>query len=393
MFPKVSIVTPSFNQVRFIESTLKSVIDQGYPNLEYIIIDGGSTDGSVDIIERYAAIYPFIRWVSEKDSGQSNAINKGLKMTTGDIVAWINSDDVYDLNAISSAVKCFQENPEVSMVYGDANVVDENGKFVSKFAATEEFNLWRLIHIWDYIMQPTVFWKREIFPKVGFLDESLNWTMDWDFWIRVGMHFKVKYNHVHVADNREYGDTKTSTGGLKRLKEIKRLLKRYTKDRFPNSYMVYAIDTWSKYIMKFFGKIGIFLRAYFFDYFIGHFLMVKSSYDERQKLAYKNTYLSFENNKYRKIKFSINTFNVKDLYPIYVDVFCNSKKIGKISLMKDVAPYNASEPHVVELLLPENLPKLNLVKLVSSSCFIPSRLNKNVKDSRKLSFSFTYSLE
>lgn len=264
-WPLVSIVTPSYNQGRFIEATIKSVVDQGYPNLEYIIIDGGSTDGALDIIKQYAQRYPCIRWISEKDSGQSNAINKGLKMAKGEIVAWLNSDDTYHDKAIFSAVAFLQTHPDISLVYGDANIIDKDGNFVTKFPYTEVFDLWRLTHISDYIMQPTTFWRRSVFDEVGYLDEGLYWTMDWDFWIRVGQRLQCAYNPVLMANNREYGETKTSSGGGKRLKEIQKVMSKYCGKKYPPGYVIYALDTYSKRICGVSKFIGTALRATVID--------------------------------------------------------------------------------------------------------------------------------
>ena len=122
----VSIVTPSYNQSRFIEDTIRSVLSQDYPQIEYMIVDGGSTDGSVEIIKRYEDQLAW--WVSERDQGQTDAINKGFARATGDILAWLNSDDTYEPGAVSAAVKYLQEHPEVGMVYGDCNYIDENGE-------------------------------------------------------------------------------------------------------------------------------------------------------------------------------------------------------------------------------------------------------------------------
>ena len=133
--PLVSIVTPSFNQVRYLEATIQSVLSQSYPRLEYIIVDGGSTDGSVEIIRKYESKLAW--WVSEKDQGQTDAINKGFAHAKGDFFAWLNSDDTYKPNALSSAVKFLQDHPEVGLAYGDANYINEDGRVIGRFPAAQ----------------------------------------------------------------------------------------------------------------------------------------------------------------------------------------------------------------------------------------------------------------
>ena len=133
--PLVSIITPSFNQAQYLEQTIQSVLSQDYPNIEYIIMDGGSTDGSVDIIKKYQDKIKY--WVSEQDAGQTEAINKGFAKAQGEILAWINSDDSYNPNAVSEAVKYLIENPNVAMVYADCNFIDENGNVIGKFNAKQ----------------------------------------------------------------------------------------------------------------------------------------------------------------------------------------------------------------------------------------------------------------
>src|SRR5512136_2224736 len=133
--PTVSIITPSFNQAHFIEETIRSVLAQDYPNLEYIIVDGGSTDGSVEIIQKYAGHLAW--WVSEKDKGHADALNKGFAHARGDILAWLNSDDTYYPGAVAEAVTYLQSHPETGMVYGDADLTDNAGHVIGRFASRQ----------------------------------------------------------------------------------------------------------------------------------------------------------------------------------------------------------------------------------------------------------------
>lgn len=258
--PKVSIVTPSFNQEKYIAETIESVISQDYPDLEYIIIDGASTDNSVEIIKDYADKYPFIKWVSEKDRGQSHAINKGFKMCVGEIVAWLNSDDTYEPGAIHAQARFLADNPDIDLVYGDAGITDEAGNLKEMFPYAEEFDLQRLININAMIMQPSAFWRRSLFEKIGYLDESLCFTMDWDFWIRAGKAARLKYNPRHIANTREYTTTKTFGGGFPRMREIRKIIDKYSDKRYPPLYRNFFYDTIYKYIYRLSPKAAVFLK-------------------------------------------------------------------------------------------------------------------------------------
>lgn len=180
--PKITIVTPSFNQGRFIEQTIQSVLDQQYPNLEYIIIDGGSTDGTVDIIKKYEKHITY--WVSERDNGQSDAINKGLQLATGEVVNWLNSDDYYELGALKTVAEAFQDQ-NVTVVCGRGRIFYQNkeGERFSRGTDVYEGNLAKTIG-WARMDQPETFFRRSVLEKVGELDSSLHYLMDRDLWIR-----------------------------------------------------------------------------------------------------------------------------------------------------------------------------------------------------------------
>src|SRR5262245_18944056 len=141
--PLVTVVTPSFNQGRFIRATIESVLSQDYPDIEYIVMDGGSTDDTAEVVKDFAGR---LTWISEKDRGQSHAINKGFRMAKGEIVAWINSDDSLVPGAVAHAVRAFVHHPEAGAVYGEGYLIDRAGRITSRFPATEPFNLWKLIY-------------------------------------------------------------------------------------------------------------------------------------------------------------------------------------------------------------------------------------------------------
>lgn len=243
MKPLVSVITPSYNQGKFIRATIESVLRQDYGFIEYIVVDGGSTDQTLDILKEYEGE---ISYISEKDEGQSNAINKGFRMARGEIVAWLNSDDLYEPGAVSEAVELLQKNPDVALVYGNGYIIDINGNKVKPFEYTAPFNMWELIHVWDYIMQPTTFFRRSALCEVGYLDESLHWTMDWDLWIKLALRFDVQYSPNFWACSREYGETKTNTGSLERLKEIKALTTKYSGENMVYGYDIYFYSEYAR---------------------------------------------------------------------------------------------------------------------------------------------------
>ncbi|MRS02662.1 glycosyltransferase, partial [bacterium] len=183
------IVTPSYNQAHFLEQTMRSVLDQDYPNLEYMVVDGGSTDGSVDLIQKYSKRIKW--WVSEKDNGQAEAINKGFARASGEIIAWINSDDYYLPGAISGAIKALSEHPEVGMVFGNVRVVDETEKVLNQLA----YGDWGLSDLMSFriIGQPAVFMRRAVLEKAGHLDQSYHLLLDHHLWIRMAKEGGMQY--------------------------------------------------------------------------------------------------------------------------------------------------------------------------------------------------------
>jgi glycosyltransferase involved in cell wall biosynthesis len=186
--PRLSIITPSYNQAAYLEQTIRSVLNQGYPNLEYMVVDGGSTDGSVEIIRRYEDRLAW--WVSERDRGQSHAINKGLERATGDVIAWINSDDMYVRGAFEAIARAAQEDPEAGLYYGRCRVVDEKGDLecvrVGSLSTFEEvIDLWRVWWRGRNFVQPEVFWTRAAMDRAGRLREDLNFVMDQEWWARL----------------------------------------------------------------------------------------------------------------------------------------------------------------------------------------------------------------
>jgi len=205
--PLVTIVTPSYNQARYLELTIRSVLEQDYPNLEYIVVDGGSTDGSGDIIRRYADRLAW--WVSEKDHGQTDAVNKGFAHANGEILAWLNSDDTYQPGAVSEAVAFLHNRPEVGLVYGEANFIDENGRVIGRFPAAQT-DYRRLRRGYVHIPQQASFWRADLWRKVGPLDSSFYFAMDYDLWVRLARISTFQYLPGRVwANFRLHTQSKT----------------------------------------------------------------------------------------------------------------------------------------------------------------------------------------
>src|SRR3990170_437224 len=202
--PLVSVVTPSFNQARFLRDTIRSVIEQDYPNIEYLIVDGGSTDGSVEIIQEYAGKVAW--WVSEEDKGQAEAINKGMARANGEIVAWLNSDDLYLPGAVNQAVIALQENPQAGMVFGNAITIDIEGRLLNLLA----FPDWGLKDFIGFriICQPAVFVRRALYEQVRGLDLDYHYMLDHQLWIRLASLAPVKHIAAIWAAARHHAAAK-----------------------------------------------------------------------------------------------------------------------------------------------------------------------------------------
>lgn len=219
---KISIITPSFNQSKYLEQTILSVLNQNYLNLEYIIIDGGSADNSVEMIKKHEKHIAY--WRSEKDRGQSDAINKGLKKATGEIVAWLNSDDLFLPKTLQTVNAIFQTNPDVDLIYGDViNFYEDNKKTDYH---TNQFNPYDFISRVS-IHQPAVFWRKKILNEIGYLDESLYYLMDYDLWMRIFFTYKTMKANKPLAEFRIHDTSKTSSNPKGLYLEYRKILSRF----------------------------------------------------------------------------------------------------------------------------------------------------------------------
>lgn len=216
----VSIITPSFNQTRYLEITIQSVLAQDYPHIDYLVIDGGSSDGSVEIIKAYENRLAY--WISEKDHGQADAINKGLARARGEIIGWLNSDDYYMPSAISAAVKTIEENSEVVMVYGDMLAVDEHGQTIN-ILKYKQLSLEDLL-CFQIIGQPSVFFRREAYQKAGGLDRTFHYLLDHHLWIRIARQGKILHVPQIWAAARYHAEAKNRAKAAEFGREAFRIL-------------------------------------------------------------------------------------------------------------------------------------------------------------------------
>ncbi|MDP2979195.1 MAG: glycosyltransferase family 2 protein, partial [Thiobacillus sp.] len=178
---KVSIVTPSYNQGQFIERTLQSVASQAGAVIEHVVFDGDSADNTAEVLRNFS---PPVRWVSKKDKGQTDAVNQGIRATDGEIIGWLNSDDIYYPGAVARVVEYFAQHPEIDVVYGMADHIDLDDKAFESYP-TESWDFERLQET-CFICQPALFFRRRVVEQHGLLDESLNYCMDYEYWLRLG---------------------------------------------------------------------------------------------------------------------------------------------------------------------------------------------------------------
>ncbi|MCL0072153.1 glycosyltransferase [Thermodesulfovibrionales bacterium] len=260
-WPKISIVTPSYNQAEFLERTILSVLNQNYPNLEYIIIDGGSTDRSVEIIKKYEKYLAY--WVSKKDEGQADAIRKGFNKSTGEILAWLNSDDTYLPGAFLKVAKVFQENPEIDLIFGNIYRIDEKDRQIGELRFTK-FDFSTLIYEGGNLHQTGAFWTRKIYDKVGGIDPKYNFCMDFDFFCRVAEKGNIVFIRDYFANFRIHKGAKSSTIFHLGCAEHEAIAKRYLPKNVSKFYLKYKrrlcqIRRFFIYIVQ--GDVGYVIRG------------------------------------------------------------------------------------------------------------------------------------
>jgi glycosyltransferase involved in cell wall biosynthesis len=227
--PRISIITPALNSARFIEQTIASVLDQRYPDLEYIVIDGGSTDGTLDILKRYS---DRLRWISEPDRGQADAINKGLRLSTGEILAYLNADDYYEPDALRKVGRAFSARPLARWLTGRCRIVDDGGRELRRpVTRYKEFWLRRgrsgVLSILNYISQPATFWRRSAWEEVGPFDDSLNYALDYDYWLRISRHYPLHVLDEPLANFRLHRTSKSGAGFVEQFDEEYEVARRH----------------------------------------------------------------------------------------------------------------------------------------------------------------------
>jgi len=221
--PLVSVVTPSFNQVAYLEEALRSVLEQDYSPIEYIIIDGGSQDGSPEIIKQRAKQLAY--WVSELDKGQADAINKGFTRATGKYMTWLNADDRLKPGTIAEAVAFLETHPDVGMVYGDADFIDAGGGVIGRFAARQT-DYRRLLRGYVHIPQQAAVWRADLWRQVGQLDASLSFAMDYDLWVRLAKITKLHYHPRLWGEFRLHADSKTMQNDMRAWEDMLKVHRR-----------------------------------------------------------------------------------------------------------------------------------------------------------------------
>lgn len=216
----VSIITPSLNQADYIEDTIQSVKFQDYDRIEHIVVDGGSTDGTTDILKKYQESYN-LKWVSQPDNGQADAINKGFRIANGDILGWLNSDDVYlSRSAVSIAVDALTGYPDADLVNGRGIRLKEDGKWDHPIKRRDHKLSYSGLKQLASVLQPATFWYRYVWEEVG-INEELEYTFDWDFFIRATEIYNLAPIADYIVGYRWQGDNKTTSGGLSRAQEIR----------------------------------------------------------------------------------------------------------------------------------------------------------------------------
>lgn len=224
-----SIITPSYNQGRYIEQTIQSVLTQDYPFVEYIVMDGGSTDKTVSILKKYKNK---LKWFSQKDRGQSDAINKGIKLAQGNVIAWLNSDDYYLPGTLKKVADFFMMHRDILWTSGDYRIIDEAGRNIHSLVVQykrllRSFSSYALLSCVNYIVQPSTFWSSTIVQKIGILNENYKYCMDYDLWLRIYKKYPLRFLHSPLSCFRIHKESKGTKEFEKQFSEELSILKRH----------------------------------------------------------------------------------------------------------------------------------------------------------------------
>jgi glycosyltransferase involved in cell wall biosynthesis len=248
--PLVTIVTPTLNRGEFIRDTIESVLAQDYANIEYLVQDGGSSDATLQILKEYEGR---VDWVSEPDRCQTHAIEKGFARGSGEILLWVNSDDVLRPGAVAAAVEAMTSDPRLGLVYGHADLLDRHGEVTQRYRS-QELSLWDLVNLWVPICQPSAYFRRSAYEAVGGLDESLRWAMDYDLFIKLALRFPIRRVAEVWSGYRIHDETLSMTGGIPRFRELIGVIRRYSNRRFPPATLHFLIELLE-------SNLGVWLRS------------------------------------------------------------------------------------------------------------------------------------
>ena len=260
---KISIIIPCLNAVKFIEETIQSVLSQDYPNFELIVADGGSNDGTLDILKKYEKR---LMWKSEKDNCKTDAINKGLKLASGDVVAYICADDVYEKDCFKKVADFFEKNPDIKWAYGKCKVIDEKGLEIRK-PITWYKNFWQRRYSYnkllviDFIAQPAVFWRKELTGEIGLFDVNAMLVMDYEYWLRAGAKYNPGFIDDYLAGFRQHRQSESSVGFSGAARELLSFAKRYAKSEkrnflVPLQYLNYFSVVLGYFILNLVSPLG-----------------------------------------------------------------------------------------------------------------------------------------
>ena len=243
--PRISIITPSFNQARFIERTILSVLGQDYPDLEYIVMDGGSSDGTIEILKKYEGR---LTWISEKDEGQADAINKGMRRAHGEVIAYMNSDDLYEPGTLLRVGSYFAEHPDAHWVTGKCRIIDERDREVRRLiTAYKNFLLrhysYSVLLVTNPVSQPATFWRRTMLEDIGYFNKEEHLVMDYDYWLRAGQRRPLAVLDGYLASFRVHPSSKTSSSFLTTFERELELARQHSPSSLLNAlhWMSYAV--------------------------------------------------------------------------------------------------------------------------------------------------------
>jgi len=366
--PLVSIITPSYNQGKFIRETIESVLTQDYKNIEYIVLDGKSTDDTVDILKEYAKSEPRFQFISEPDHGQGHAVNKGVKMASGEIIGWLNSDDTYFPGAIKKIVDFFERFPYLEVVYGKGYHIDEKSNIINSYPV-KPYKKPEDFFDFNIICQPAAFFRKEAFINVNGINESLYFTLDYDLWIRIAKKYSLRFINDYLANSRLHPDAKTMASALDRgLPEILDI---------SNKHFGTVSNNWLYHFLTHYNEIG----PYWYLNLFKNFDVFKNS----PKIITTNRYEDFWTGPSLQINIEIDQRNPLEallikgeniiFHNLELSVYLNNEFINK---------YTVKEKDF-ELEIPLSSSQSSIIEIKCSHQFTPSNLGINV-DSRSLSY-------